>query len=105
MVLPVPASDDEEFFSAFTKMLNRNNHTMVDGLDGKTLEELSADEILGSMAKKDAPVERVADLPLVEDGILIKTLRKAMEDHPQEVLPGQSQTTVWVKMSTGRCSP
>jgi len=94
VVLPVPPNDEETFFGDFCRTLNKIGHTLVDGLAGKTLAELSPGDLLGKMPKKGEALQ---------DGLLIKALRQAMDDHPCEV--AGLATTVWVKMMTGNCPP
>jgi len=89
MVLPVPENKEDAFFEAFCKMLNRNGSALVH-LE-KRLSEVTGEDLFGTMPRKGEEVK---------DGMLVKLLRKAMEDHEHD--PHQ---LVWVAMKTGKCSP
>jgi len=88
MVLPVPPEGEAAFFESFCKMLNRNAATMVK-LD-KYLSDYTPEMLMGTMPRPGQDVQ---------DGVLVKLLRKAMDDH---VDPGQA---IWIVMNTGKCSP
>lgn len=84
MVLPVKPDDEEHFYDAFTKMLNRSGSAMV--MLEERLSDVTGEELLGTMPRAGEAVK---------DGILVNLLRKAMEDH---VDPNQ---LVWIAMKTG----
>merc|ERR1719506_193023 len=60
------------------------------------LEDYSGEDLFGTIPDK------AEDL---KDGILVETLRKAMQDHPAEAVGGSLPSTIWVAIMTGKCSP
>lgn len=84
MVCPVSDKDQADFEEEFCKSLNRTTSALVK-VPGQ-LSDMTAEDLLGTMPKCGEEVK---------DGVLVKLLRKAMEDHQDE------NQQVWVMIKTG----